>query len=56
MKKSMRFEMRIAENTLEHLQRVKEYYEKKFEKKFSLAKTIEYAIDFEYLKIKKEEK
>lgn len=56
MTKNMRFEMRIAEDTLEHLQEVKTYYEKKFEKKFSLAKTIEYAIDLEYLRLKKEEK
>lgn len=52
----MRFEMRIAEDTLEHLHAIKADYEKKLNKKLSLAKTIEYTIDMRYIDIREEEK
>ncbi len=56
MKKNLRFEMRIAEDTLEHLQAIKADYENKLNKKISLAKAIEYTIDMRFIDIKREEK
>lgn len=55
MNKTLRFEMRIAEDTLEQLNAIKADYEKRFNKKFSLAKTIEYTIAIKYLDTRKEE-
>lgn len=56
MIKNMRFEMRINENTLEHLHAIKADYEKKLNRKISLAKTIEYIIDMRFIDIREEEK
>ncbi len=56
MKKNMRFEMRMDENTLEHLHAIKADYEKKLNRKLSLTKTIEYTIDMRFIDIKKEKK